>query len=128
MSAFSLRVTSEAFSTYDTGFRIPFGLVGSLLVEHSRIPSGMSLALQGQALVLIGSAAPADCGEWPILVSFFTFNGQPSLVQLPVSGMLTVDSADEVASQGMPSDTLALGEFYYSLAGGPLRKEMRDGF
>lgn len=128
MSAFSLRVTSGVLGAVDTGFRIPFGLVGTLQIEHSRLPDGMSLALQADALVLVGAASISDSGDWPILVSFYTYDGLASLIQLPVSGLLVVDSAEDIEADGLSASSLALGDYYYALIGGPLRKEMRDGF
>ena len=128
MSAFSLRVTSGALGTVDTGFRIPYGLIGTLQIEHSRLPDGMSLALHADALVLVGAASISDSGDWPILVSFYTYDGLASLIQLPVSGLLVVDSAEDIEADGLSASSLALGDYYYTLIGGPLRKEMRDGF
>lgn len=125
----------EGYSALDLRFRIDNGVpitagVGPFLAL-SDLPPGISLISITDPSgyftgLLMGSLPSGIIGEWPIAV-----RGQKNSVYYYFSLKLRIlprwqpdpDAIGTTFLDQLSDDEIALGDFYYSMMGGPLRKE-----
>lgn len=125
----------EGHSALDLRFRIDNGVPYTVGVGPftplSDLPPGLSMVsiLDDDGFytgLLMGSLPFGVVGEWPIAV-----RGQKDLTYYYFSLKLRIlphwqpdpDAIGTTFFDQLPDDELALGDFYYSMMGGPLRKE-----
>lgn len=99
-----------------------FGGSGNLIFSTpSRLPSGISLTPNGSSLVFSGIPVSGSTGDWPIDV--VVDDGlQPKTISVVLR--IGVLSSFDIPGDVVTEESLALGDFYYQISGGPLRKEM----
>ena len=101
-----------------------FGGSGSFSVTaRSPLPPGLSLVFQGDRLVIFGSPAAGSAGAYPLLLEV-TDGVNTAMVTVLLD--LTVASQWVVDPGVIPESSVALGDWYYQIAGGPVRKEFHD--
>lgn len=105
------------FSTW-TGPSV--GASGALTVEPTApLPGGLTAGMQGGSLVIFGSPVAGIAGSYPI--SFIVSDGL-TVTTILMELTITVGSRWTV-DPGVTDEVAALGDFYYLIAGGPIRKE-----
>lgn len=95
------------------------GLASFQLVTD--LPDGLALAQSGQSLVLTGSIAPGLTGYWYVSLLLVDVLGGTRYEQLAIG--IAPSFYNSVADPLVDVDDTELGDYYYTLLGGPLRKE-----
>lgn len=96
------------------------GASGALTVEPTvPLPGGLTAGMQGGSLVIFGAPVAGTAGSYPI--SFIVSDGLTSTT-IAMELIITVGSRWTV-DPGITDDVAALGDYYYQIAGGPVRKE-----
>lgn len=98
-----------------------------ITIETSPMPEGVIFQFQSLSLVLVGTPSLLEVGKWPISVGFYDSEGSLIAELGRISVLLDVVSSEDLSAGGLSSFSMSLGDYYYELLGGPLRKEMRDG-
>lgn len=118
-------VDEGVFQRIITPYSIPVELYGLVEVETSALPDGMAIEFQGIQLVLFGKPAIGTVGDWPLSIRFWHIDGTSLGRYAPFK--LQINSIEDQSFLDNSDLGLSLGDYYYQLTGGPLRKEMRDG-
>lgn len=102
-----------------------FGGSGNLIFStSSKLPPGIMLTANGSSLVLSGVPTQGTAGQWDLQV--VVDDGlQPRTLTIGLA--IAVASLFDVPGDVVTEESIALGDFYYQIAGGPLRKEMTQG-
>ena len=87
---------------------------------RSSLPSGLSLVMQGGRIVIFGTAASGSAGLYPVTVDV---TDGLSTTRMTLMLNLQVLSAWNPPVETIPDASMALGDYYYQIAGGPVRKE-----
>lgn len=86
----------------------------------SPLPPGLILSTSGSSFTISGRAPVGTAGTWPIRV---LVNDGFQITSVDVLLDLSVLSAHEASRDTVSPAAEALGDFYYLISGGPLRKE-----
>ena len=119
--------TQPAFveGVYSTWSTPSFAGTGVLSVTpQTSLPPGLAIAAQGDSLIVFGAAAVGSAGIYPI--TLLVTDGVTTQ-SVTVYLTLTVQPSWMQETNVVTADMLELGDYYYRLAGGPLRKEFRHG-
>lgn len=110
---------------YSTWSSPSFGGTGTLsVIPQSKLPDGLSISAQGDRLVIFGAPAAGSSGLYPLCLSVSDGVSESMVtVYLNLSVAPSWSDVGCVVTAGMA----ALGDYYYRLCGGPLRKEFFDG-
>lgn len=102
-----------------------FGGSGNLIFStSSKLPPGIMLTANGSSLVLSGIPTQGTAGQWDLQV--VVDDGlQPRTLTIGLA--IAVASLFDVPGDVVTAESIALGDFYYQISGGPLRKEMTQG-
>lgn len=87
---------------------------------RSSLPGGLSLVMQGGRIVIFGTAASGSAGLYPVTVDV---TDGLSTTRMTLMLNLQVLSAWNPPVETIPDASMALGDYYYQIAGGPVRKE-----
>jgi len=99
----------------------PFDGSGAFTFDvRSELPSGLTLVMQGDRIAIFGTAASGSAGLYPIVVDV---TDGVSTTRMTVVLDLQVLSAWNPPVETIPDASMALGDYYYQIAGGPVRKE-----
>ena len=101
-----------------------FGGSGNLSVlPRSSLPTGLSVAFQGNQLVIFGAPAAGTAGSYPLLLDI---TDGVSVTTIAISLQLVVSSSWTPSPSEVSAAAIALGDWYYEVSGGPMRKEFHD--
>lgn len=87
---------------------------------RSSLPGGLSLVMQGGRIVIFGTAASGSAGLYPVTVDV---TDGLSTTRMTLMLNLQVLSAWNPPVETIPDASMALGDYYYEISGGPVRKE-----